>query len=229
MIKFRDTLARECFFRPMLSQIFVGISLLSSIFNATPAAMPAENVVAQKTFSMENRYPDKWVSGIFSDNILLTLAYLRGYEKTSSVNWEAVRKPFHYEFKLDQNQVFAFHDDVLPQFKNEVVKTMNAHFSSYEGYESDGWLVGDGVCHLASFINMVAREAGLDVVSPTNHDFAAINEVPRQYGVAIYDVPGQGYSNEMQNLYIKNNKDKAIEIAFDYDGRDLKVSVEEAK
>lgn len=225
MIKYHDTLERECFFRTMLSQIFIGISLISNIFNSTPSALPAEKVVAQKSFSMENRYPDKWVSGIFSDNILLTLAYLRGYEKTSSVNWEAVRKPFHYEFKLDKNQVFAFHDDVLPQYKNEVVKTTTAHFSSYEGYESDGWLVGDGVCHLASFINMVAREAGLDVISPTNHDFATINEVPKEFGVSIYDVPGQSYSNQLQNLYIRNNKDKEISIAFDYDGANLKVSV----
>lgn len=150
---------------------------------------------------------------------------MRGIVKDSKVNWNEVEKPFHYEFKLDKNQVFAFHDDVLPQYKDEVVKTTNAHFNSIEGFKSDGWLVGDGVCHLASLINWAARAAGLDVLSPTNHDFAKINEVPREFGVAIYDVPGQTYSNEMQNLYVKNNKNKEISIAFDYNGTDLKVSV----
>ncbi len=211
----------------MLSQIFITVSLISHIFTATPSTMPVSNVVAEKSFSMENRYTDKWVNGIFRDNILLTLAYLRGYDKTSKVNWEEVRRPFHYEFSLEKGQVFAFHDDVLPQYRGEVAKTTTAHFNSYEGYESDGWLVGDGVCHLASFINMVAREAGLDVQSPTKHDFAAINGVPRKYGVAIYDMPGQNSSNELQNLYVKNNKDKTVEIVFDYNGKDLKVSVVE--
>lgn len=224
MIKSADS-RKRVFFWHMLTQIFIGISIISNIFVSTSSAVKQENVVAQKGFSLEERYPDKWVSNIFRDNILLTLAYLRGYQKTSEVNWDEVRKPFHYEFKLAKGQVFAFHDDVLPEFKGKVVKTTTANFSSYEGYESDGWLVGDGVCHLASFINMAARAASLDVLSPTSHDFAAINQVPKEFGVAIYDVPGQGYSNQLQNLYIRNNKDKDVTFAFDYDGKNLKISV----
>lgn len=198
---------------------------MANIFVSTPSAALNEQVLSVRDFSLENRYPDKWVSDIFKDNILLTMAYMRGYEKSQDVNWTVVEKPFHYEMVLKPGEVFAFHDDVLPEYAGKVVKTTDSHFNSYEGYKSDGWLVGDGVCHLASFINMAARAAGLEVLSPTNHDFATIPEVPREFGVAIYDVPGQGYSNELQNLYVKNNKGKDVIFAFDYDGKELKVSV----
>ncbi len=210
----------------MFQTIFIGITLLSNIFVSSPSAVQKDQILGQRSFSMENRYPNKWVSDIFKDNILLTLAYLNGYDKTSDVKWEAVEKPFHYEMVLKPGQTFAFHDDVLPQFIGKVAKTTGSHFNSYEGFKSDGWLVGDGVCQLASFINMVARDAGLDVVSPTRHDFAAIPEVPRDYGVAIYNYPGQSYSNEMQNLYVTNNKGKDIAFVFDYNGKDLKITAE---
>lgn len=211
----------------MFQTILVGISLLTNIFGSTQSVSLTPHVLSEKNYSLENRYSDKWVNDIFKDNILLTLAYLRGYGKTSDVNWSMVEKPFHYKMDLKPGQAFAFHDDVLPQFQGKVVKTTDAHFNSTEGFKSDGWLVGDGVCHLASFINMVAKAAGLDVLSPTRHDFAAIPEVPSDYGVSIYDYPGQSYSDEMQNLYITNNKNKDIAFVFDFDGKNLKVSVEE--
>lgn len=204
----------------------IGLSLISSLLVATPSAKPETPVLGSREFSLEKRYEDKWVSDVFKDNILLNIAYMRGIVKGPNIDWDEVKKPFRYEFKLEKDKVFAFHEDVLPQFKGKIAKTTNAHFNSYEGFKSDGWLVGDGVCHLASIINWAARDAGLEVLSPTNHDFAAINEVPREYGVAIYNVPGQSYSNQLQNLYIRNNKDKEIAIVFDYDGENLKVSVE---
>lgn len=210
----------------MFQSVFIGLSLISNLLISTPSAEPV-HILGSKEFSLEKRYSDKWVSDVFKDNILLNLAYMRGIVYGSQVNWDEVRKPFHYEFKLDKDEVFAFHEDALPQFKDKVVKTTGAHFNSYEGFKSDGWLVGDGVCHLASLINWAAREAGLDVESRTNHDFAAINQVPREYGVSIFYMPGQSYSNQLQNLYIRNNKDKEIEIVFDYNGDNLKVSVEE--
>lgn len=209
----------------MFASIFVGLSLISNLLLATPSAKTDTHILSSEEFSLEKRYPNQWVSDIFKDNILLNIAYLRGVAHGSDINWNKIREPFHYEVKLQKNQVFAFHDDILPQFQGKVVKTTGAHFNSSEGFKSDGWLVGDGVCHLASIINWAAKTAGLDVLAPTNHDFAAINQVPREYGVAIYDVPGQSSSNELQNLYITNNKDKEISIAFDYDGTNLKVSV----
>lgn len=212
----------------MLQSILIGASLLPNIFGFTQPAVVKPHVLGEKNYSLEDRYPNKWVSDIFKDNILLTLAYLRGYGKTSDVNWATVEKPFHYTMDLKPGQVFAFHDDVLPQYQGKVTKTTGAHFNSTEGFKSDGWLVGDGVCHLASFINMVARAAGLNVVSPTRHDFAAIPEVPRDYGVSIYNYPGQSSSNELQNLYITNNRNKEVAFVFDFDGKNLKVSVEES-
>lgn len=202
----------------MFQTIFIGISLLSNLFpSETPK--PAANVLAERSFSMEERYPDKWVSNVFKDNILLSLYYLRGNEKTQNVNWTEVQKPFHYEFKLEKDETFAFHENVLPEYEAKLAKTTNSKFNSYEGFKSDGWLIGDGVCHLASFINWVARDAGLDVFSPVNHNFAAIPEVPWEYGVSVFS------TSQVQNLYVRNNKEEKIAIAFDYKDGILKVSV----
>lgn len=206
----------------MISTIFIGFSFLANLFSTQPA-QPERALLAEKSYSLEYRYPDKWVSNVFKDNILLALYYLRGNEKSSNVNWTEVEKPFHYEFGLEKDKTFAFQGDVLPEFEGRVSKTTGSNFSSYEGYKSDGWLIGDGVCQLASFINMAARQAGLSVLSPTNHNFAAIPEVPKEYGVAIFA------HNPMQNLYVTNNKNGKITIAFDYKNDILTIRIYERK
>ena len=236
MVNYDTSLIAKYFFgKNMFTSIFIngsfqtsliGLSLISNLLIATPSAQPA-HVLGSHEFSLGKRYPDKWVSDVFKDNILLNIAYMRGIVHNSNIDWNEIEKPFHYEFKLEKDQVFAFHDDVLPEYQGKVAVSTHAHFNSGEGFKSDGWLIGDGVCHLASIINWAARDAGLEVLSPTNHNFAAINQIPREYGVAIYNVPGQSYSNEVQNLYIRNNKDKPISLVFDYDGENLKVSVVE--
>ncbi|MBI4066817.1 VanW family protein [Candidatus Gottesmanbacteria bacterium] len=162
------------------------------------------------------------------NNILLNLAYLS--DKVTSkkdLNWEEVIKPFQYEFKLDPGKTFSFHDDVLTKYKNSLVKTTNAHFNAGEGFKTDGYLFGDGVCHLASLINWVAKDAGLEVEAPTSHDFANIPDVPREYGVSIYSNPYSAGSNTRQNLYITNNKGKSITFKFAYQNNKVKVSVVE--
>lgn len=212
----------------MFPTIFVTFSLLLNLVTGpVPNTVDNRHLLASRTYSLEDRYADKWINDIFKDNILLAVAYLRGYEKTQDVNWSAVEKPFHYEFTLKPGETFAFHDDVLPEFKGSIAKTTTSHFNWSEGYKYDGWLVGDGVCHLASFINWVARDAGLDVVSPTRHDFAVIPDVPREYGVSIYANPMTSGSNSLQNLYIKDNRQNPVEVDFDFDGKNLKVSVVE--
>ncbi len=212
----------------MFTSIFIGISLISNLLVASPSAQTRTHIMGSHEFSLEKRYSNKWVSDIFEDNILLNIAYMRGIVKDSnSIDWNKVKEPFRYEFKLGKDEVFSFHDDVLPQYQGKVAVSTHAHFNSFEGFKSDGWLVGDGVCHLASIINWVARDAGLDVLSPTNHDFMPIPEIPREYGVAIYNVPGQSGSNQLQNLYIKNNLGKEISFVFDFDGKELKVSIVE--
>lgn len=187
---------------------------------------PSEQVLSSRSISLEKRYSNKFVNDVMKDNILLNIAYMEGkVGKDAAINWQEIEKPFHYSFTLKPNETFAFHDDVLPEYQGKIAKTTNAHFNSQEGFKSDGYLVGDGICHLASIIYWAAKDAGLEVKAPTNHDFMPIPQIPKEFGVAIYDFPGQSYSNQVQNLYITNNKNTAIEFKFDYDGETLTVSV----
>lgn len=206
--------------------MFIDILILAYLFSGTPMpkTLGASSVsLASRTFSLEDRYDNKFVNDVFKDNILLTMKYLDGSVKDSKdISWTEVEKPFHYEFTLKPGEEFAFHDGVLPDYAKNVVKTTNAHFMWNEGFKSDGYLVGDGVCHLASFIYWAARDAGLTTYAPSNHNFAKINDVPKEYGVAIMSPSPLG------NLYIINNKDKAISLVFDYKDNNLNVSVIEA-
>ena len=122
-------------------------------------------------------------------------------------------------------QEFVFHDQILPEYKGSVVRTTNAHFNYQDGFKSDGYLTGDGVCHLASLIYWTAKDAGLEAYAPTDHDFAEIPGVPKEYGVSIYDLPGAFETSARQNLYITNNLDKPVSFIFNYDGSNLTVDV----
>lgn len=176
--------------------------------------------------ALSNRQSDFYVNGIFRDNILLNIAYLAGkINDTGNIDWDMVRKPFHYEFRLNPDEIFAFHDNISASYKGKFVKTTNAHFSFQEGFKSDGFLVGDGVCHLATLINWVAKDSGLTVEAPTRHDFAPVPGVPLDYGVSIYYYPGENEANSRQNLYIKNDFTLPVVIVFDYTNDILRVSV----
>lgn len=141
------------------------------------------------------------------------------------IDWEEIKKPSHFEFKLSPNETFAFHDQILPEFKNSVVKTTNAHFNATDGFKSDGWLYGDGVCHLASLIHWAATDAGLTSVSLASHDFANIPEIPKEYGVSIKYMPGESNNSSRQNLYITDNFEYPVTFDFNYDGEKLVVQV----
>lgn len=183
------------------------------------------SVLASHSISLENRYPVKQVSDVFKDNILLNIKYLSGDVKSAKdINWDEIKKPAAIQFKLNPGETFAFHDDVLDQYKNTLVKTTQAHFNGEEGFKTDGYLFGDGVCHLASLIYWVAKDANLEASAPTNHDFMAIPEIAKEFGVSIYSNPFFKGSNARQNLYITNNKTKTITFKFEYDGTNLKVS-----
>lgn len=189
-----------------------------------------EHVIASHEISLENRYEIKSVSDVFKDNILLNLAYMEEKVKSKDkINWDEIKKPFKYEFKLEPNKTFAFHDDVLDEYKGKVAVTTKAHFNSDEGFKTDGYLFGDGVCHLASLLYWVAKDAKLDAKAPTNHDFAVIPEINRENGVSIYSSPQSIGSNAQQNLYITNNKGKAITFKFEYNEDKLKVSILEVQ
>ncbi len=201
----------------------------TSALMTTAFIQPQTEVLAQRHISLNNRYAVPSVNEVFKDNILLNMAYMSERVKDNkNIRFEEVKHPFHYEMTLQPNQSFAYHEDVLPQYKGTISKTTNAHFNALEGFKSDGYLVGDGVCHLASLINWVAKDGGLEVYAPANHDFAAIPEIPREYAIAIYNQPGSPYIGAMQNLYIKNNKSKAIRFVFEYNNDVLKLTLVEA-
>ncbi|MBI2040368.1 VanW family protein [Candidatus Microgenomates bacterium] len=191
--------------------------------------VPSDHLLAQHEISLNNRQSDKWVNDIFKDNILLNLAYMSGkVSGKDTISWDEVRKPFSYQFKLDPGRTFAYHEDVFLEYQDKVVKTTNAHFNASEGFKSDGYLMGDGVCHLASLIYWVAKDAGLETEARTNHNFAVIPDISREYGVSIYNYPARFEANAKQNLYITNNGEKTITFKFEYQNENLKVSVVES-
>ncbi len=191
---------------------------------------PISQPLASQAISLADRQPDKYVNGVFRDNILLNMAYLVGtVTDKQDIDWGQVRKPFTYQFELKPGQVFAFHEDVLPQYQGQIAKTTNAHFNSQEGFVSDGYLVGDGVCHLASLIYWVAKEAGLKAEAPTNHNFASIAGIDRKYGVAVYSYPGRAAANARQNLYVTNNLLVPVIFKFNYSGDNLTLGIFEKR
>lgn len=197
--------------------------MCSTILSPIPSK---DNILAQHEISLDERYSDSYVNDVFKDNILLNLAYMSGkVTNSSTINWEDIRKPSSFEFKLEPSQVFAFHEDVDEKYKDILVKTTNAHFNAQEGFRSDGYLYGDGVCHFASLIYWAAKDAGLEVEAPSNHNFAQIPQIPQEYGVAIYYNPNQKLTSIKQNLYIKNNKSKTLTFRFDYINDQLSFSI----
>jgi hypothetical protein len=210
----------------LMATIMAMIIWLNQLSMPISQPMIKEQVIAKRSISLDKRYNNAYVNDVFKKNIMLTLFYLNGdVSDKTDINWQKVSEPYHVDVELKPDEVFAFHDGVLPQFKGKVRTTPGVHFNAYEGFLSDGYLVGDGVCHLASIINWAARDAGLDVVSPTNHNFAEIPEVPREYGVSIYSQPGIADGGAVQNLYVRNNKKKPVVMKFHYDGANLTVAV----
>lgn len=200
----------------------------STPFSPVGPKLPTNVLLSNVDYSLQNRYGNMYVNDIFSDNILLTLAYMSGtVKKGDKISWDTVRAPFTYKMILAPGQTFAFHDRVAAEYQNKVVATTNSHFNSYEGFKSDGWLVGDGVCHLASFMNVAALEAKLQVSAPTRHDFAKIADVPKEYGVSIYYDPNATGNSQRQNLYITNNREKKIAFVFKHENNGLDIKVEE--
>lgn len=210
----------------MFGSLLIFLHLIPQLLGLTHQTAPKEHILAAKEISLDKRYPVDSVNKVFKDNILLNVAYMtNSVEDPKEIKWDSIEKPFSKEIVLQPNQVFAFHDAVLPQYKNDVSLTSHAHFNSQEGFLSDGYLVGDGVCHLASLMYWAAKDAELDATAPTNHDFMPIPEVPRKYGVAIYADPNNPGVSSSQNLYIKNTLKKPIAFKFDYNHDNLKISV----
>lgn len=203
--------------------LFIGNSL---IFGGLEQPANTQEL-ASRSISLENRaMPGSFMAETMRDNILLTMGYIRGIVVDGqNVNWEAVRKPFTYSFELKPQEAYAFQKDALPSYEADIVKTIDVNFAGQNGFKHDGYLMGDGVCHLASLFYWAAMDAKIDAFAPTNHDFMAIPEVPREYGVSIYSTPGEKAANAQQNLYIRNNTQHTIRFEIQYDGQNLQTKV----
>lgn len=206
----------------ILTSLLLGVNL-----NSLPAKPQEEKIVlSERQFSLENRYAVKSVNEVMKKNILLNMAYLQGtVSKKTDINWDQVTSSFHFEKVLNPGSTFAYHEIVRQEYQANLAFTTNAQFNASDGFLSDGYLFGDGVCHLASLINWAALDAGLKTVVPKDHrSVAVIPDIPDDYGVSIYmnKSAGAGANN---NLYITNTKDKPITFHFEYDGTDLKVYV----
>lgn len=215
-----------------MKEIIAGLTMLGlSILSPLKTYLPGEDgvvekneILAQESLDLTTRATDSWVSQVMADNILLTLRYLKG-DVGEEVDWEASREPFSVSFTLGPGEVFAFHQDVLPEFEKKLVKTTGATFHSHEGFKSDGYLFGDGVCHLASLMNWVASQAELKVTAKINHDFLPVPGVPKEFGTAIYYIKGNTSSNQLQNLYIENPFDFPVEFIFLADSQEVKLII----
>lgn len=205
-----------------MNNTLLSILTAATLLLTNPRATTPPQALAQVAYSLENRYANSLVNDVFSDNILLTIAYLGGkVKKNKPIDWMAVQAEGAEQFTLKPGETFAFHDAVLDKYTDKIALTTNAHFNSLEGFKSDGWLIGDGVCHLASFMYVAAKEAGLEVEAPTSHDFAVIPNIEKKDGVSIYS------ESTVQNLYITNNKTKSILFIFEHKNKALTIRVEE--
>lgn len=220
---------------------------LTSLGVATPSSNIAkEQVMARQELNLTNRipnYPDG--NEIFSDNILLSLHYLKGdvqelkvkdnsrpasqqggqaqaISGPDDIDWKKVRQPFEVDFVLKPGEIYAFHNNILPEFNppaGGAKYTMNSRFYMDEGYKALGGLGGNGVCHLATLVNWAAEDAGLESVARVNHDFYPVPGVPREYGVSIFSVSAE------QNLYIKNNFGVPVKFEFKADEKKVALSI----
>lgn len=204
----------------MLYELVLSLQLaLAKPLLAVAPAVP----LASHSFSLDERYGNEFVNDVFKDNILLTLNYQAGRVKSKAdINWETIEQPFTTGFTLKPGESFAFHEDVLPAYAETLVQTTNAHFNGQEGFKSDGYLIGDGVCHLASLLSWVAKDAGLTVYAPSNHNFAAITGVPKEEGVAVLSPMPLG------NLYIVNNLESPVSFHFEFDGHELIITASDS-
>mgnify|MGYP004417309561 CR=1 FL=1 len=211
--------------------IFFGAMQVQAYSSSVPQATAIkeqshQQLLSKDEMSLQNRYSNAYINDVFKDNILLNLAYLSGrVENASQINWDDVRTPSTYEFTLQPGEVFAYHDDVLPEFEGRIAKIGGSHFGAIDGYRSSGALYGDGVCHFATLINWAARDAGLKVVAPTNHNFAVVPGIDPMYGTSIYYDPNQPTVSQMQNLYVENNLDVPVTFVFNNKGDALEVSI----
>lgn len=180
--------------------------------------IPREKVLAEHVLDLNERLPAS-PSGneVFKYNILLNLKYLEGNLDLGD--------SFTTEVELQPGEVFAYQENLLPEFQDKSVKTGGTKFIAQEGYKALGGLYGNGVCHLASLINWTASDAGLKVTALANHNFWPIPGVPKEYGTSIRYLPDNGWKTKNQNLYIENPFDEPVKLVFHSFPEEVKLKV----
>jgi hypothetical protein len=222
----------------MIQTAFVSLLTASTLMLSEPKLVPtgsaqlqtqshqAQKELGSASMSLDKRMGTSNPENIYKDNILLNLAYLSGkVNKGDSISWSQIREPFILQFDLEPGQRFAYHDIIDSKYNDNVVVTAHTNYGGAEGYKYSEGLYGMGVCHLASLIHWAALNADLESIAPSNHDFYAIPEIDKKYGVAIYASPDAKAASIKQNLYIKNTLDTKVTFKFDFDGDNLKVSI----
>lgn len=183
-----------------------------------PVVQSREEVLAEQSLDLNTRAEGEHVNEVFKHNILLALAYF------DTPDIPDVPGELDCSFTLQPGKVFAFHGNIASEFIDSVVRIMDSRFYIEEGYKSVGGLGGNGVCHLASLMNWVASEAGLEAAAPTNHNFAPIPGVPKKYWTSIRYCDF-GCNSQNQNLYIRNNFDFPVVFSFQADGDKLRLKI----
>jgi vancomycin resistance protein YoaR len=202
----------------ILSSLLSASLLLAQpgILNAPIAGVTGQLVersylLASESLDLNRRAPAESVNEGFKENILIAVDHLKKVNGGILV--------------LQPGEVFAFHKNISPRFQGEKIIAQESGFGIKDGYKVIAGLPGNGVCHLASLMNKTSHQAGLEVVSEVNHDFAQIPGIEREYGTSIYFMPGGGGSSAAQNLYIKNNKSFPVEFIFDLNGNQLQFAI----
>jgi len=180
---------------------------VSPVAGQTAQIAERKVVLASELMDLGNRYPVVSVSEGFKNNILISLNYLTFQDDV---------------LELKPGEIFAFHKKgILPEFKESKIVSQESDFTTNDGYKVVAGLGGNGVCHLASLIYKTAAKAGLEAIAPTNHNFASISGIEKEFGVSI----STRNSPERQNLYIKNNFDFPVEMKFGLNGEILKIEI----
>lgn len=207
----------------------IGSALLTMNVATVELSQPSLQILSEHEIRLDQRVEGGGtMSDIMADNILLNLAFLnRDQIDPKNIEWDKIRANRTISFKLEPDKVFAFHEDVLSEYEGRVTQTTNAHFNYAQGFKYDGYLVGDGVCHLASLMYWVAKDAGLNTKAPTSHDFMSIPGISREFGVSIFYMPGSKEANARQNLYISNTRSKDLIFRFIVEDKNLKFQIAE--
>lgn len=112
----------------MYKHLVLIVTLLLICLTVRPVKI-AQNTVPEQvttgTMSLTDRAKNSWVNTVFKKNILLTLSYLAAGE-SGKKHLSMPANTYQYDVVLKPNEVFAFHSDVLPKYKNKVIKTTNA-------------------------------------------------------------------------------------------------------